>query len=390
MPEHRRFLRFFWYKENNPELSLIEYQMRVHVFGNRPSPAVATYGLRYAVRGADKDVREHVHRDFYVDDAFISLPSREKAISLLARTQKVLQDEGDIRLHKIASNDIEIMNEFPKEDLSKDLKDLNFEEDNLPQQQSLGLKWDLHSDVFQFSAPETQRPFSRPGLLSAMNSVYDPLGFLAPFSVSGKMLLREVCAKGVCWDEELPAHFLEPWNAWNDALGQLNGYEVPRMFIKSSFSTLENFMVYIYSDASEKGIAAVAYLIADMEDRKDMGFIMGKAKVAPNSGHSIPRLELCGAVLGIELGQCISEHLDIMPSAIRYFMDSKVVLGYIHNRTRRFYTYVSNRVARIHDFSEPDQWSYVPTNLNPADAATRPSLQDVISALAKWHLQGPD
>ncbi|XP_069110180.1 uncharacterized protein [Argopecten irradians] len=388
-PDHRRYLRFFWYQENKPDLPLVEYQMRVHVFGNRPSPAVATYGLRHAVRNADKDVREHVHRDFYVDDAFSSLPTREKAISLLTRTQKALREEGDIRLHKIASNDIEVMNEFPKDDLNKDLKDLNLEEDSLPQQQSLGLKWDLHSDVFQFSAPETHKPFSRRGLLSAMNSVYDPLGFLAPFSVSGKMLLREVCAKGANWDDELPSHFLEPWNAWNKALRQLHGYRVPRMFVKSSFSKLENPMVYVYTDASEKGIAAVAYLVADLESRKDMGFIMGKAKVAPKSGHSIPRLELCGAVLGVELGQCVSEHLDIPSSMIQYFTDSKVVLGYIYNRSRRFYTYVSNRVARIHDFSEPDQWNYIQTDMNPADAATRPALQDVGSALEKWHSLGP-
>ncbi|XP_021370175.1 uncharacterized protein LOC110461160 [Mizuhopecten yessoensis] len=388
-PDHRRFLRFFWYKENNPIFPLMEYQMRVHVFGNRPSPAVATYGLRHTVQKADKDVRQHVHRDFYVDDAFSSLPTREQAVSLLSRTQEILKEEGAIRLHKIASNDVRIMNEFPKEDLSKDLKNLDLDSDSLPQQLSLGLTWDLHSDVFQFSAPDVRKPFSKRGLLSAMNSVYDPLGFLAPFSVSGEMLLREVCSDGSSWDDELPIKFLEQWNAWNDALHQLDGYQVPRMFIKSSLSLLQNPRVYIYSDASEKSVAAVAYLVStDTPNDKDIGFIMGKAKVAPKNGHSIPRLELCGAVLGVELAQCIAEHLDIPPSAFRYFTDSKVVLGYIHNRTRGFYTYVSNRVALIHDFSEPDQWNYVHTDSNPADTATRSSLHNVKSAIVKW-LSGP-
>lgn len=44
--EHRNFLRFLWYKNNNPDEDLIEYRMTAHVFGNSPSPAVATYGLR--------------------------------------------------------------------------------------------------------------------------------------------------------------------------------------------------------------------------------------------------------------------------------------------------------------------------------------------------------
>lgn len=37
--EHRDLLRFFWYKDNNPDGELIEYCMKVHVFGNTSSPA---------------------------------------------------------------------------------------------------------------------------------------------------------------------------------------------------------------------------------------------------------------------------------------------------------------------------------------------------------------
>jgi hypothetical protein len=59
---------------------------------------------------------------------------------------------------------------------------------------------------------------------------------------------------------------------------------------------------------------------------------MGKAKPAPQAEHSIPRLELCGAVLATEIGQLVAKQLDILPSKIKYFTDSKVVLGYIRNR----------------------------------------------------------
>jgi hypothetical protein len=40
--DHRNDLRFLWYRNNDPEQNLIEYRMRVHVFGNSPSPAIAT------------------------------------------------------------------------------------------------------------------------------------------------------------------------------------------------------------------------------------------------------------------------------------------------------------------------------------------------------------
>jgi hypothetical protein len=45
---------------------MIEYRMTVHVFGNRPSPAVATYGLREAVKNSEEDIREFVNKHFYV------------------------------------------------------------------------------------------------------------------------------------------------------------------------------------------------------------------------------------------------------------------------------------------------------------------------------------
>ncbi|CAG2224086.1 unnamed protein product [Mytilus edulis] len=70
----------------------------------------------------------------------------------------------------------------------------------------------------------------------------------------------------------------------------------------------------------------------------------------------------------------------------------RVVLGYICNTTRRFFTYVSNRVEKIHTVSEPSQWSYVSTDRNPADLGTRfiscPDMQIISSWIngPKWLL----
>ena len=41
--EHRDFLRFLWYKDNDPTAKIIEYRMKVHIFGNTSSPAVANH-----------------------------------------------------------------------------------------------------------------------------------------------------------------------------------------------------------------------------------------------------------------------------------------------------------------------------------------------------------
>ena len=70
-----------------------------------------------------------------------------------------------------------------------------------------------------------------------------------------------------------------------------------------------------------------------------------------------------------------------------YYSDSKVVLGYITNDSRRFYVYVSNCVERIRRTSAPHQWHYVPTSQNPADLATRSLEADDLKE-STWH-SGP-
>ena len=54
-----------------------------------------------------------------------------------------------------------------------------------------------------------------------------------------------------------------------------------------------------------------------------------------------------------------------------FWKDSQVVLAYIQNDTRRFKTYVANRVQQIRDHTTPNQWNYVESKHNPADDASR-------------------
>ncbi|XP_063436434.1 uncharacterized protein LOC134717867 [Mytilus trossulus] len=182
---------------------------------------------------------------------------------------------------------------------------------------------------------------SNRGLLSTINSIFDPLGYLAPLTIKGKLLLRSVMTGQIMWDEPLQEEVYNEWESWRTSLFDLETVKFKRMFVPTSFSLANTRKIRIYSDASEKAIAAVGYI--QLDDDKNFGFIMGKAKVAPSHTHTIPRLELCGALLATEIGQTISDQLDIPLSDIQYYTDSKVVLGYIFNSSRRFYNYVSNR-----------------------------------------------
>ncbi|XP_060070497.1 uncharacterized protein LOC132550446 [Ylistrum balloti] len=70
------------------------------------------------------------------------------------------------------------------------------------------------------------------------------------------------------------------------------------------------------------------------------------------------------------------------------YTDSQIVLGYIFNSTRRFYVYVANRIQRIRNSTQPEQWTYINTNLNPADEGTR-SIPASRMPKSLW-LNGPE
>lgn len=89
--QHRDYMRFLWHKDNDVEKEIIEFRMCVHVFGNSPSPAVATYGLRRTAEIAEnqygQDVRKFVEKNFYFDDALTSLLSEGSHKSPEANTR---------------------------------------------------------------------------------------------------------------------------------------------------------------------------------------------------------------------------------------------------------------------------------------------------------------
>lgn len=83
----RDFLRFLWYQDNDLSKDVVDYRMRVHVFGNSPSPAVAIFDLRKAAEHQEveygSDARHFVERDFYVDDGLRSFATTAEAIDVL-------------------------------------------------------------------------------------------------------------------------------------------------------------------------------------------------------------------------------------------------------------------------------------------------------------------
>ena len=105
-------------------------RMKVYLFGNTSSPAVATFGLRKTAPPEVEEVKfgtdakEFVDNNFYVDDGIKSTFTTEDAVDLLKRTQAMLAT-ANLHLHKISSNDPGVTRAFPVADRAIDLCNLD-------------------------------------------------------------------------------------------------------------------------------------------------------------------------------------------------------------------------------------------------------------------------
>ena len=373
--EHRNFLRFFWFENGNYEGKPVEYRSTVHLFGAASSPAVANFALKRAASDYEEsfgsDVKDFVQRNFYVDDGLMSLPSVDEAASLVRRSIAFAKSSG-LKLHKFVSNSRNLLQIIPAEERASTIKDLDICNDHLPLERALGVKWCVESDTFQFRIVVKDNALTRRGVLSTVCSIFDPLGLIAPVVLQGKQILQSLCRDQLDWDEPIPDSTRARWEKWLLELPILESLEVSRCFKPADFSDIVEFELHSFADASQNGYGQCSYLrLKDSDSKVHCSLVMAKSRVAPLKSITIPRLELSAAVLSTEVSCLLQSELSYSELKQVYWTDSKIVLGFIANTTKRFQIYVANRVQRIRDCSSIDQWYHVRTAENPADLVSR-------------------
>ena len=116
----------------------------------------------------------------------------ESAICL-ARELRELLSKGGFRLTKWLSNSRKVVESIPEAERATAVKNLDF--DNPIIERALVVQWKVSSDTFSFNINTRDRPATRRGLLSFISAVYDPLGFVAPFILTAKVILQDLCKK---------------------------------------------------------------------------------------------------------------------------------------------------------------------------------------------------
>jgi hypothetical protein len=167
------------------------------------------------------------------------------------------------------------------------------------------MQWCVELDLFEFRIILSNKPPTRRGILSTVSSVYDPLGFAAPFILPAKKILQDLCREDIGWDDEVSDEYKIRWERWLNELPSLQKLQVPRCVKPTDFGTVVSQEIHIFSDASVTGYGAVAYLrLCDDSDHIHCSFLMGKARLAPMKIVTIPRLELTAAAVSVRVGEC--------------------------------------------------------------------------------------
>ncbi|XP_033105089.1 uncharacterized protein LOC117107502 [Anneissia japonica] len=228
-PEDCGALQCLWWPNGNFMEEPKVYRMLVHLFGATSSPSCAGYALR---RTAADNESEHnvaavetVRNNFYVDDCLKSVKTTEEAIELSSQLRELLA-KGGFRLTKWLSNDRQVLEKIPKSETAATVFNLDLQE--LPVERTLGVSWNVETDKFTFNVKVKERPNTRRGILSTTSSVYDPLGFVAPFILVAKMLLQDICTQGLGWDQEVSSQDLSRWTHWLEELPQLRNVSINR------------------------------------------------------------------------------------------------------------------------------------------------------------------
>ena len=224
--EDKRFHRFLWRgidQARQPEV----YEFDRVVFGVNSSPFQAQFVLQHHAKkfqDAFPMAAETILKSSYMDDSMDSVLDEADGLELHSQLSHLLSKAG-MHARKWLSNCAGVLKEIPIKDRKAEV---DLDRDYLPCAKTLGVWWLADEDVFTFkeNAPADGMKYTKRNFLSKIVTLFDPIGFLAPFTIRAKILFQEMWTAGLEWDQDLNEPLTSSARAWFDELKDLKyGYQ---------------------------------------------------------------------------------------------------------------------------------------------------------------------
>lgn len=378
---HRQYQRILWrFKSSDP---VTVYQLNTVTFGIKSSPFLSLRTVKQlAIDEGDSYpyAINHVNHNMYMDDYVCSIPSVDEAIVAHSQLVKLFK-AGGFNLVKWASNSAELLSQTP--DHLKLSETVEFNKHTL---KILGLQWNPVDDMFTFRINIEPVDCTKRNMLSVVARIFDPLNFLAPVTLFIKLLIKKLWEDKLEWDQIAPNQTKDLWFQFQKELPLLNNIEIPRhlLIFGDTPVTLIGFC-----DASPVAYGCVIFIRTVQADSiVKVSLLIAQSKVSPTHNVTLPRLELCAAVL---LSKCIAFVQDTYCSRIDQIYalsDSMITLSWINSSTQKWKAYVSNRVSQIQAKVPSSNWYFVPGKENAADCASRSLTPSMLLKNSSWFV-GP-
>ncbi|GFU00086.1 integrase catalytic domain-containing protein [Trichonephila clavipes] len=260
---------------------------------------------------------------------------------------------------------------------------------------TLGIIWNPKLDCFIFRI-EQQRltSFTKRMVLSTIARIFDPLGLLGPIITWARIFIQRLWLLELVWSDELLFKEEKEWRRFIDSLEAVNNISIDRCIVIYRAESIE---LHVFSDVSEKAYGSSIYLKSIFAfGEVKVCLVTSKSRVSPLKQISIPRLELCLAVLAAKLMKKVKEALNLQITAVHFWSDSTIVISWIHRELRELKAFVANRVSKIHQLSSRDQCHHIASEQNPIDVLSRAVIRNPREVLPEelrdnslwWH--GPE
>lgn len=383
-PDHALFQCILWQPPESDEIKA--YKLLTVTFGTASAPfqairALDEIGIR--IQEKNPEISKLIRKHFYVDDFLGTASTIEHAREIRDGITKELEVYG-FHLRKWKSNDDRIL---------EGLKDS--ERDGIIELcttfKTLGVWWQPSCDTFQFKStlPKQVETWTKRLVLSEIAKLFDPLSWLAPCVAQAKMIMQEIWKLSTPhnWDTPLPKRIIDKWTHVYEQLCMPISIRIPRWIGFTGGDKL--IEIHGFCDASLRAYAAAVYVKVCSNDECVIKLLAAKTKLSPIKTISIPRLELCGAVLLSKLFNRCVKALALNDFELHAWTDSMIVLAWISACPSRWSTFVSHRVTSIQKELPFLTWKHVPTDQNPADVASRgATIQELNESKIWWG--GPD
>ncbi|XP_057334343.1 uncharacterized protein LOC130673372 [Microplitis mediator] len=185
---------------------------------------------------------------------------------------------------------------------------------------------------------------------------------------------------GLAWDESIPISIHLLWAQFRAQLPMNEGLRFKRSVAPSGAVDIQ---LHGFCDASERAYEACMYTRSTDEDGHVLTHLVySKSRVAPVSSLSLPRLELCAALLLSRLYDVTIKTLLLDIKDVYLWSGLSHFIG--HTPPPLLKTFVANRVAEIQRLYNRCHWRHVSSQDNPADSISRGQTPAEFAASNIW------